>query len=89
MISMFRESGENDKNGNFAPGPWSMRRVLSFLSFIVSAAAGILAMVKKTPDWHTFIPCVIFAALSLSMLILTSITDARMINAAKASIRSN
>jgi hypothetical protein len=79
MTSMWREAPENDKDGNPVPGPFSARRVLAFLSFIVSAGAGILAIIEKTPNWYVFIPCGIFAVLSLSMLILTSVTDVQTI----------
>jgi VIT1/CCC1 family predicted Fe2+/Mn2+ transporter len=81
-MTIFREAGETGPDGKQTKGPVSMRRVLSFLSFIVSAGIGVFAVVVKTPNWQAFVLCGIFAFLSLAMLILTSITDAKMIIAA-------
>lgn len=88
MTSMFREANEEDKDGKtICPGPYSMRRVISFASFIVSAGAGILAILAEPAAWYAYIPCGIFAVLSLAMLILTSITDVQAIIAAWKSVQ--
>jgi VIT1/CCC1 family predicted Fe2+/Mn2+ transporter len=81
-MTVFRETGETGPDGKPEMGPVSMRRVLSFLSFVVSAVMGVFAVAVKTPNWQAFVLCGIFAFFSLAMLILTSITDAKMIAAA-------
>jgi hypothetical protein len=72
MISMFREAGETDKDGNRFEGPLSIRRILACF-FAVSSIVLFVVAIFFAPQygWVSYIPG---GACLLSALVLLLFT---------------
>jgi len=72
-FSAFRE---DDDPTDDKPGPISMRRVLSFFSFIAACVATYLSIVNNKQDnIYGFVPTIAFLSFSLLLLIGTTVED--------------
>jgi hypothetical protein len=82
-MSMFREAPETDKDGKQAPGPLSMRRVLSFILAVASIGLFVVAILCAPQyGWAVFLPGIAALAGSLLLLLFTTWGDISLIAAA-------